>query len=220
MKRLTAPWTFAVLLLTLIPIILPAQEIPGGGTAGDASLQRPQLPTGTAIRIKLEAGLSTATANQSFSGSLTEAVVFEGKTIIPAGATLTGSVFNASSPRRIKGHPSLELRTREIVFPDGEKRPVNAVAVDTSDPQRFDVDEEGRIRIRVSNKADNREALLGTAAGAGVGAYMGGGPGALIGAARGAGTTTTHRLARRHSGEIPAGTEIILELKRPMEIGR
>jgi len=49
-----------------------------------------------------------------------------------------------------------------------------------------------------------------------IGGLIGGGPGLLIGGAIGAGATTTHWLSKRNSAVLPVGTELMLELSRPM----
>src|SRR5689334_6561636 len=47
------------------------------------------LPVGTTVRMKLETMLSTMTSkrNDEFAGRVTEAVMLDGKTIIPVGAS-------------------------------------------------------------------------------------------------------------------------------------
>ncbi|MFB3812758.1 MAG: hypothetical protein ACE14L_01500 [Terriglobales bacterium] len=180
----------------------------------------PLLPSGTAIRMKLEAPISTdaAVPGDTFSGRVTEPVMFDGRTIIPIGASVQGRVMRVASPRRIKGKPSVHLHPEQIILPDGEVRQITAAVVDTDRPRKFDVDDEGNIRGRGRSAKDNRELLLGSGAGAGVGAIVGGGSGALIGAGVGAVVSTTHWLVGRRSATIPAGTELVLELSRPVEV--
>ena len=49
-----------------------------------------------------------------------------------------------------------------------------------------------------------------------IGGLIGGGPGILIGGAIGAGSATAHWLATHRSATLPAGTELTLELNRPL----
>jgi hypothetical protein len=49
-----------------------------------------------------------------------------------------------------------------------------------------------------------------------VGGLIGGGPGVLIGGVIGASSTTAHWLTKHHSAILPAGTELTLELNRPL----
>jgi hypothetical protein len=49
-----------------------------------------------------------------------------------------------------------------------------------------------------------------------IGGLIGGGPGILIGGAVGATSTTVHWLAKHRSATLPAGTQLTLELNRPL----
>jgi hypothetical protein len=49
-----------------------------------------------------------------------------------------------------------------------------------------------------------------------IGGLAGGGKGLLIGGAVGATATVTHWLAKHRSAMLPAGTELVMELNRPM----
>ena len=69
------------------------------------------LPAGTAVRIKLENTLATFSSKQgdTFSGRVTEAVALAGKTIIPVGTTVQGTVGRVAEPRRVEGRPTIAL---------------------------------------------------------------------------------------------------------------
>ncbi len=51
-----------------------------------------------------------------------------------------------------------------------------------------------------------------------IGGLAGGGKGMLIGGAIGATATIAHWLSKHKSSEMPAGTELVMELSRPMEM--
>ena len=51
-----------------------------------------------------------------------------------------------------------------------------------------------------------------------VGGLIGGGKGMLIGGAVGATATVTHWLSKHRSAMLPAGTELVMELSRPMAL--
>jgi hypothetical protein len=179
------------------------------------------LPAGTAIRIKLNKAISTATAvpGEAFSGKVADAVVVGGRTVVPAGAAVEGRILRVSEPRRITGRASVRLRPDNIVFADGHKLHISATVVDTDRPHLLDVDDEGRIKGRGRDSGDNIELAAGTGSGAVAGTIIGGGHGALIGAAAGATASTVHWLVARQSAELPEGMEIVLELNRPAGIG-
>lgn len=176
------------------------------------------LPIGTTVRMKLETMLSTMTSkrNDEFAGRVTEAVVLDGKTIIPVGASLSGHVMQSEEPRRIQGAPVIDLRPESVTMPNGDRFAISAYIVDTSDPKNHHVDEEGRIQGNGHDRTDWRDAAIGVGAGTALGAYFKGPKGALIGAGIGGGAAFVRWMTRRHSETIPAGTELFMELSRPM----
>jgi len=179
------------------------------------------LPEGTTIRMKLETALSTVNnkAGDTFAGRVTEPVMLEGKTIVPVGASVEGRVVHVSDPRRIHGVPTMDLRPETITLPDGQRFVLNAVLVDTSDPKHLDVDNEGRIQGHGHDGTDTRNLAIGAGAGAGIGALITRTPkGALIGAGVGVVAATAKWLMTRHEAQVPAGTEIFMELSRPLTL--
>jgi hypothetical protein len=183
----------------------------------DAATDATALPVGTAIRMKLETPLSTSANKRGdhFGGRVVEAVTLNGKTIIPVGAALEGEVMNADEHRRIRGTPTLDLRPTTVTLPDGQKYAINASLVDTSD-RSLNVNDEGEIKGPGRDRADWVETGVGAALGTGIGAATHGFKGALIGGSIGAGATVVHWLTKTKSAQVPAGTEIIMELSRPM----
>jgi hypothetical protein len=178
------------------------------------------LPAGTAVRMKLETPISTtiSKAGDTFSGRVTQPVMHEGKTVIPVGASVQGKVVRVSEPRRIKGRPTIELRPESVTMPDGSRFALNAVVVDTDPAADTEVDDEGKIKGKGRDGADNRNLIIGTAGGGTIGAIAGGGKGLLVGAAVGATAAVTYWLTKRKTAELVAGTEIIMELSRPMSM--
>ncbi len=194
----------------------PAAAEPAPAATTDLSA----LPAGTAVRMKLETPISTRTSSpgERFSGRVTEPVMLNGKTVIPVGAALEGRVVRADEPRRIRGTPTIDLRPELVVLPSGERLALNAVVVDTSARPQTEVNDEGKIKGRGRDGRDWKETGIGAGAGAGIGALVGGGQGALIGAATGATASVVYWLTKRKTASLPAGTEIIMELSRPMSL--
>ena len=176
------------------------------------------LPVGTTVRMKLETMLSTATSkrNDEFAGRVTEPVVLDGKTVIPVGASVTGHVMQSDEPRRIHGAPVIDLKPEFITMPNGDRFAMAAAVVDTSDPKTLHVDEEGRIKGNGHDSTDLVTGSLATGGGTLLGAMAGGPKGMLIGATIGGGAAVVRWMSRRHSANIPAGTELFMELSRPM----
>ena len=192
--------------------------VAAAGAQTKATTSADTLPVGTAVRIKLETPLSTS-ANKPgdrFAGRVIEAVSVNGKQVIPVGASLEGHVLRADEPRRIHGTPTLDLRPETVILPNGERYMIVASLVDTSNHPDVEVNEEGEVHGRGHDKRDIEALGVGAAGGAGLGWLAGRGSGMLIGTGIGVAAATGHWLARHHSTALPAGTEIIMELNRPM----
>ena len=175
------------------------------------------VPEGTPLKVKLQTTISTFSSKvgDPFQGKTLDPVVIEGKTVIPAGSTIEGRVTKLNEPRRIKGKPSIGIFPEHVILPDGQRFMLNAVLVDTNIPGT-DVNEEGLFKGTGHDRRDQLEVAGGAGAGMLVGGLIGGGPGVLIGGAVGAGATTTHWLVQHRSAILPSGTQLMLELSRPL----
>jgi hypothetical protein len=241
MKKLLVTVSAALLLSTSTPAqqAKPSPGIPAASTPASATRTpelkeraKPEtpitnavpstatLPVGTPVRIKLETALSTdsSAAGDAFSGRVLEDVKLNDRVIFPVGATLQGQVVRVSEPHRIKGKPMIQLLPQSVVLPNGQKYSINAVVVDTNKINGTSVDDEGRIKGQGHTDRDVMEVAAGTGVGAIVGGIAAGGKGSLIGAGVGAGATVIHWLTKKNSTSLPAGSEIIFELSRPMVI--
>jgi len=176
------------------------------------------LPTGTALKMKLETTLATFSshAGDPFQARVTEAVVVDGKTVIPVGTTVQGRVTKTTEPRRVAGKPTIALFPETLVMPNGDRIMLNATLVDTSVRRGTDVNNEGQFKGAGHDGKDLTEIGMGTGGGMLIGGLAGGGKGLLIGGAIGAGATVTHWLSKHRSTTLPAGTELVMELNRPM----
>jgi hypothetical protein len=178
------------------------------------------LPAGTAFRVKLERTLSTFSSKEGdpFSGRITEAVILDGKTVIPVGATVQGRVTKINEPRRIAGKPTIGIFPEALVLPNGERYMLNAAMVDTNPHHGTDVNTEGQFKGEGHDGKDLTEIGFGTGGGMLVGGLAGGGKGLLIGGAVGATLTVAHWLGKKRSAVLPSGTELMMELSRPLQM--
>ncbi|SPF33262.1 exported hypothetical protein [Candidatus Sulfotelmatobacter kueseliae] len=176
------------------------------------------VPAGTALMVRLETTLATFSnrVGDPFRGSLTQSVVVDGKTVIPAGATVEGRVTKLSEPRRISGKPTIGILPEAVILPTGERYYLDATLVDTNIGQGTDVNTEGQFKGSGHDRRDTIETGGGTAGGMLIGGLIGGGPGILIGGAVGATSTTVHWLTKHRSATLPSGTQLTLELNRPL----
>jgi hypothetical protein len=176
------------------------------------------LPTGTAVKMKLETTLATfsSKAGDPFSARVTEPVVMDGKTVIPIGTTIEGRVTKSSEPRRIAGKPTIGIFPENMVLPNGDRLMLNASLVDTNVGHGTDVNNEGQFKGNGVDGKNLTEIGLGTGGGMLIGGLAGGGKGFLIGGTIGATVTVAHWLGKHRSAMLPAGTELVMELNRPM----
>jgi hypothetical protein len=178
------------------------------------------LPAGTPLTVKLESTLTSFSSRPGdpFQGRITTAVVVDGKTAIPTGATVQGRVTKVSEQRRLYGRPTIAIFPEAIILPNGERLVLNANLVDTSAGKGTDVNDEGQFKGPGHENRDLWEIGGGTGAGMLIGGLAGGGKGVLIGGAIGAGATVGHWLSKRNSATLPSGTELMMELSRPMTL--
>ena len=177
------------------------------------------VPAGTALMVRLDTTLATFSnkAGDPFRGSISQPVVINGQTVIPAGATVEGRVTKVSEPRRISGKPTIGILPEAVIMPNGERYYLDATLTDTS-IKGTDVSSEGQFKGSAHDRRDTLEQGGGTAGGMLIGGLAGGPAGVLVGGLIGAGATTGHWLAKHRSATLPAGTELTLELNRPLSM--
>ena len=142
------------------------------------------VPAGTELSIELLNDLSseTATVETAVRGRLRRAVEADGRTVLPAGATLTGAVTEVVRPGKVKGRASLSLQFTHVTV-NGERSPLATSPI--------------TVEGESSTKRDAAKIGIGAGAGAVVGGILGGGSGAAKGAAIGGGAGTAAVLATR-----------------------
>lgn len=171
--------------------------------------QRPvevTLPEGTAIHVRLDQSLSSASsrAGDSFTATVAEDVVADGKVAIPAGAVAHGLVVDARQSGRLAGVARLRLELAAVEV-NGET---------------YDVQTTNAFRRGGDHKKRNW-ALIGGGAGGGaaIGAIAGGGKGALIGGPIGAGAGLAYAaLTGKKDFTLPVETSLSFKLTQPVSV--
>jgi hypothetical protein len=132
------------------------------------------IPAGSTLTVNLgqAVGSKISQPGQSFSATLANPVEVSGKTVIPAGATASGTVADAKPLGRFKGGAVLSLQLTSITV-NGASQPIQ-----TSDVTQTEKGKGKRTAVLAGG---------GAALGALVGGLAGGGKGVAIGAAAGAG---------------------------------
>jgi hypothetical protein len=178
------------------------------------------IPAGTPLTVKLENTLTSFSnrAGDPFQGRIMNPVLVDGKMAIPAGATVQGRVTKVADPRRLYGRPTIAIFPEAIILPNGERLVLNANLVDTKAGKGTDVNDEGQFKGPGHTNTDLWEIGAGTGAGMLIGGLAGGGKGLLIGGAIGAGATVGHWLSKRNSATLPSGTELTMEVSRPLTL--
>jgi hypothetical protein len=134
-------------------------------------------------------------------GTLAKAIVVSGKTVVPAGSELVGSVLEANESGRVKGRASVAFRFNQL-FVRGESHPIH-----TSQIAR---------QAASSTKDDVKKGGIGAGVGAVVGGIAGGGKGAVIGGAiGGAGTVMA---TKGKEVRLEPGTTVSTTLTQPLKV--
>jgi hypothetical protein len=152
-----------------------------------------------------EVTTKTAKEGDTFRAYLTAPIVDGDWTVAPEGAEVVGVVQEADPGGRVKGRASLTVSLQSLALADGSVVPLRTSS--------YGVEAESGV------KKDAARIGIGTAAGAGVGAIVGGKKGAAVGAAVGGGGAAGATLATRGDpAVIKAGTTITFRLREPVTI--
>ena len=182
------------------------------------------LPSATELHVVLETGLTTkgSKVGDPFRARLVMPVFVNQSEALPIGAVVEGKVASLKGPGRVKGKAQMQLRPETITLPDGRSFSLAASITGAQTGDEIDVDpKEGTVSRSDKEGMDARKTASGAAMGAGIGAMTAGGTGALVGAgAVGAVMLLRQVLKRGKDADLPAGSEIILELSRPVSIPR
>ena len=196
---------------TTVPSPAPEQAASMPVPSPPPPVQQPEpqpivVPAGTELLVTVEQGLSSKTsqAGQPFLATVARPVTVHGKTAIPKGSRVTGTVITAKEKGKIKGEGQLALALTNITI-RGKDYPIRTGTLDST--------------VKGKGKRTAATTGGGAAGGALIGGLAGGGKGAGIGAAVGAvgglvgGTVTGNKQI-----EIPAESPLTFILAKSLTL--
>ncbi|MFB3916399.1 MAG: hypothetical protein ACE14M_06705 [Terriglobales bacterium] len=181
-----------------------------GSSSGRTSPFVPEsliLPAGTPVSIRLQSGVSSATAHPGdrFDAVLDQPLVVKGRIVAQRGAPVVGRIVQARRSGRMHNSGYLRLTLASINI-NGKQVPVQASSV----------------FVQGGAHKKRNLALIGggTGAGALIGAIAGGGKGALIGSLIGAGggTGVAYATGKKDVGFGPE-RRLTFRLTQPLTVG-
>ncbi len=185
-----------------------------------ATAQVVTLPAGATLQVVMETRLSTkdSKTGDAFRSHLFMPVFVDEQEVLPIGCVVEGSVVRVQGPGRVSGRAELQLRPEKMTLPSGEVLTVTATVTGGQGDENTKVTgEEGTVQASGKDGMDVRGTATTAVTGAVLGTVMAGGQGALIGAgAVGAIALIHHLFKKGNDAELPAGSELVLELNRPL----
>ena len=164
------------------------------------------IPAGTAIATRTAAAVTSATARveDAVSATTTSDVTVDGRTAIPAGSRLLGSVTAVERAGRMSGSDRIAVRFHAVVY-NGVDTPLETGTVTRNGPGQA-----SQNATRIGG---------GAAVGAILGSILGGRRGAAIGGAIGAGGGGAAAAAQHAAPAVlAAGETLTLRTTRPAAI--
>jgi BON domain-containing protein len=164
------------------------------------------VPAGTAftVRVTQALGSKTSQTGQTFLATLAQPVSAGGRTAIPAGSTVSGTVVTAKAKGKFKGEAELSLALTSVTVRE-QTYTIQTSALSSTSKGK------GKRTAATTGGGAAGGALIGGLAGggkgAGIGALVGGGVGLLGGAMTG-----------NKQIEIPAESALSFQLSAPLTL--
>jgi len=164
------------------------------------------LPAGTTLRLRLQSAVASDSSRveDTVRAELNQAVVIDGATVLPAGASLTGVVTDVERSGRVKGRARIAYRFNALSHAGEQYKVTTAPVSHTAEATKGE---------------DATKIAVGAGAGAAVGALLGGGDGAAKGAAIGGAAGTGVVLATRgEEVRLGPGAAVTTRLTAPLTV--
>jgi hypothetical protein len=164
------------------------------------------IPAGTTLRLDLQSAVSSdgSQVEDTVRASLRQPITVDGKTVLPTGTELVGTVTDVARSGRVKGLARVAYRFNSLRY-DSERYPIATSQISH--------------QARATKKKDATKIGVGAGVGAAVGALLGGGSGAAKGAAIGGGAGTGVVLATRgEEVRLGPGADVSTKLTAPLTV--
>ena len=189
----------------------PQQPAQATSPAPVAPVEKPKpqpivVPAGTVLTVRTSQALSSKTSQtgQTFLATLAQPVSVGGKSALPAGSTISGTVISAKAKGKIKGEGELVLALNTISV-GGHTYPIQTRSLDST--------------TKGKGKRTAATTGGGAAGGALIGGLAGGGKGAGIGALVGAGAGLVGgAMTGNQQVEIPAESALSFTLSASLTL--
>lgn len=164
------------------------------------------VPAGTQLRVRLDNSVASdvSRTEDSVRARLVNALVINGRTVVPAGSVVNGFVTQAQPAGKVKGRARLGLRFDSL----------------TSGGERYRIETRPWTRLApTTKKKDAATIAIPATGGAIVGGILGGKKGAAIGATAGGGAGTAAVLST--SGKevrLGRGAVLLVRLSSPLTV--
>jgi hypothetical protein len=170
----------------------------------------------------LETSLTTKgnKVGDPFRGRLVIPVFANERQAIPVGTVVEGKLASLQAPGRVRGSAEMQLRPEKFILPDGRDFTLAATLTEAQTGDELNVDpQEGTVSRTGKEGMDVKGTAGGAVMGGAMGGMVGGGKGALIGAGAIATVAVLRQIFKRgNDANLPAGSEIVLELNRDVSI--
>jgi hypothetical protein len=165
------------------------------------------VPSAAVVGLQIESAVSTerARVEDRVEARVTRDLAVDGRTAIPAGTRVVGSVTLVEQGGKMRERARLGVRFHTLVFADGTELPIR------TDPI---------LREGESPSGESTRKIGGAAAGGAIlGAIIGGKKGAIVGGATGAaGGTAVVMAGGRNAATLPVGAVVTVRLAAPLTV--
>ena len=174
--------------------------------AASLAAQTVTIPAGTVIAVRTVDAIDSkdATARATFKGTVDDAVLIDGKVVIPKSANAVLRLDGVTQSGKFKGHTELRLVLASVQ--------VNGKSIEV---------QTGEVVSSSGSQGKNTAAKAGAGAAAGaiLGGILGGGKGAAQGAAIGGGAGAGSQVfTQGKSVKVPSETRLSFPLTQPVTL--